>query len=68
MSTVLKRNPRGVLPQVKGDCSDQVHSDQRVIVIAKLEAGPHVRRRKTLKGELESNTRKPWDLVGKLAL
>jgi hypothetical protein len=33
--------------------------------MASLEAGPHERQPKMLKGELESNTRKPRDLVKK---
>jgi hypothetical protein len=38
-----------------------------VLVMARQEAGPHERWPKMLKGELENNSRKPWDLVGKLA-
>jgi hypothetical protein len=38
-----------------------------VLVMARQEAGHQERQPKTLKGELENNSRKPWDLVGKLA-
>jgi hypothetical protein len=36
-----------------------------VLVMARWEAGPHERWLKMLKGELENNSRKPRDLVGK---
>jgi hypothetical protein len=38
-----------------------------VLVMARWEAGPHERWLKMLKGELENNSRKPRDLVGKQA-
>jgi hypothetical protein len=38
-----------------------------VLVMAKQEAGPLERQLKTLKGELENNSRKPRDLIRKLA-
>jgi hypothetical protein len=44
-----------------------VHSDQMVLVMARQEAGPYERWPKTLKGQLEDSSRKPRDLVGKLA-
>ncbi len=39
-STVLKDTQRGILQQAKGDCLDQVHSNQMVLVMARQEAGP----------------------------
>jgi hypothetical protein len=38
-----------------------------VLVMVRQEAGPRERQPKTLKGELENNSRKPRDLVRKLA-
>jgi hypothetical protein len=38
-----------------------------VLIIARQEAGPCEKWPKMLKGELENNSRKPRDLVGKLA-
>jgi hypothetical protein len=38
-----------------------------VLVIARQEARPDEWQPKTLKGELENNSRKPRDLVGKMA-
>jgi hypothetical protein len=38
-----------------------------VLVMAKQEAGPRERQPKTLKGELENNSRKPGNLIRKLA-
>jgi hypothetical protein len=38
-----------------------------VLVIVRRKAGPHERRIKTLKGELENNSRNPTGLVGKKA-
>jgi hypothetical protein len=38
-----------------------------VLVMVRLEAGPRERWPKTVKGELENNYRKPWELVRKLA-
>jgi hypothetical protein len=46
------------------------HLDQMVLVMARQEARPCERQPKTPKGERESwknNSRKPKDLVGKLA-
>ncbi len=37
-----------------------------VLVMARWDAGPHERQPKAIKGELENNSRKPRDLVGKL--
>jgi hypothetical protein len=38
-----------------------------VLMMARQEAGPPERWPKTLKGKLEKNSRKPGDLVRKLA-
>jgi hypothetical protein len=38
-----------------------------ILVMASREAGPYEMRPKALKGVLENNSRKPRDLVGKLA-
>jgi hypothetical protein len=38
-----------------------------VLVMARLEAGPHERWPRVLKRELENNSRDPRDLVRKLA-
>jgi hypothetical protein len=38
-----------------------------VLLMARREAGPHERWPKALKGELENNSRKPRDLIGKMA-
>ncbi len=43
------------------------HSDKMVLAMARGEAGPRERWPKTLQGELENNSRKPGDLVRKLA-
>jgi hypothetical protein len=43
-------------------------SDQMVLLIARRQAGPCERQPQALKGELENNSRKPRDLVGKLTL
>jgi hypothetical protein len=43
-----------------------VHSDLMVLVLARRKAVPRERWPKRLKGELENNSRKPSDLVGKL--
>jgi hypothetical protein len=53
--------------KAKGECSDLVHSDQIVLVMVRQEAGPHEKQPKTLKRELENNSRKLRDLVRKLA-
>jgi hypothetical protein len=53
------------LSYLKGSHHAQIHSDQMVLVMARGEAGPRERWTKTLKGELENNSRKPRDLVGK---
>jgi hypothetical protein len=50
--------------QAKGYCPDGVHSDQMVLIKANREAGPCKRWSKSLKGEVENNSRKPRDLVG----
>jgi hypothetical protein len=55
MSTLLKRHLGGILLQAKGDYLDQVRSDQMFLGKVRLEAGPHDRQSKTLKGELEHN-------------
>jgi hypothetical protein len=39
-----------------------------VLMLVSKEDGPPERRLKTLKGELENNSRKPRDLIVKLAL
>jgi hypothetical protein len=67
MPTVLKRHSMGTLRKDKGDCSDCVHSDQKVLVISKQEAGPHERWPRMLKGDMENNSTKPRHLVAKLA-
>ncbi len=41
----------------------QVHSDKMGFVMTRQEARPHKRWPKTLKGQLENNSRKPRDLV-----
>jgi hypothetical protein len=51
-STVLKRHSRGILPQAKGGCSDQVHSDQMVLGIVRQEAAPQERQPKVLQTKL----------------
>jgi hypothetical protein len=56
----------GTLWQDKGDCSDCVHSDQKVLVMVKQEAEPHERWPRMLKGDMENNSTKPSDLVAKL--
>jgi hypothetical protein len=38
-----------------------------VLIMVRREAEPHERPPKTLKGEVENNSRNPRDLVGKLA-
>jgi hypothetical protein len=38
-----------------------------VLTMVRREAGPHERLPKTLEGKLENNSRKPRDLIGKLA-
>jgi hypothetical protein len=38
------------------------HTDQIVLMMARLEAGPSVKRPKTLKGEMENNCIKLSDL------
>jgi hypothetical protein len=38
-----------------------------VLVMVRKEPRPHERQPKTLRGELENNSRKPRDLVRKLA-
>jgi hypothetical protein len=38
-----------------------------VLMMARCKAGSHERWPKTLKGELENNSWKPRDLIGKLA-
>jgi hypothetical protein len=45
--------------------SSQLRSD--FLMMARQEAVPHKRQPKALKGELENNSRKPRDLVGKLS-
>ncbi len=57
MSTVVKRHSRGILLQDKGDCSDQVHSDQMVLRTVRWEAGPLKRRPKGYLELLETNSR-----------
>jgi hypothetical protein len=51
----------------QGGSQAQVHSDQIVLMMARQEAGPHERRPKAHKEELENNSRKPRDPVGKQA-
>jgi hypothetical protein len=81
MSTILKRHSRGIFAASQGGTVQiksteirlfsghqaRVHSDQRVLVMARREAGPCERWPKTLKGKLKNNSRKPRDLVGNLA-
>jgi hypothetical protein len=52
MPTVLKRHSKGILLQAKGDCSNQVHSDQMVLGKARQEAGTQKRQLKVLKTKL----------------
>ncbi len=64
----LKRQPKILKAKLtQGDHEARVYSDQMVLVIVRLEAAPHERQSKTLKGELENNSRNPRDLIGKLA-
>ncbi len=62
-----KKTLNGNCSKDKGDCSDCVHSDQKALVMAKQEAGPHERWPRMLKGDMENNSTKPRDLVAKLA-
>jgi hypothetical protein len=52
MSTILKKHSRGILQQPKGNCPDQVHSDQMVLGTVIQEAGLCERWRKMLKTKL----------------
>jgi hypothetical protein len=45
-----------------------VHFDQMVLLMARQEAGPRMRWLKILKGELENNSRKLWNLVRKTGI
>jgi hypothetical protein len=55
------------LSQLKSDHQAQVHSDQMILMMVRREAGPHERRPKAPKGELENISRNPRDPVRKLA-
>ncbi len=52
MSSILKKHSREILLPAKGNCSDQVLSDQMVLGTIMWEAGPQKRRPKPLKAEL----------------
>ncbi len=63
-----EREPKALKTKLaRGGHQVQVHSDQIILVMVRFEAGPFERWSKMLKGELENNSRKPRDLVGKLA-
>jgi hypothetical protein len=63
----LKRGAaQGTQNWAKWDYYTQVHSDQMLLVMVRQETGHRERRLKTLKGELENNSRKPRDLIRKL--
>jgi hypothetical protein len=51
--------------KAKGDYQARVHSNQMVLTIVWREAGPVARWPKTLKWELENNSRQPKDLTEK---
>jgi hypothetical protein len=52
----------------QGGHQARVHSDKMVLMMARQEAGPRDEWwTKTLKKKLENSSRKPRDLVGKLA-
>jgi hypothetical protein len=48
----LKRISRGKLHKAKGDCLNQVYSDQMVLRTVRQEAGPRKRREKALNTKL----------------
>jgi hypothetical protein len=50
-----------------GGHQTQAHSEQIVLMMARWEATPHEKRTKGLKRDLESYSKKPSELVGKLA-
>jgi hypothetical protein len=51
MSTILKTHSRGILLKAKGNCSDEVHSDQMVLGTVRKEPGPQKRHSKVLKAK-----------------
>jgi hypothetical protein len=51
----------------QGGHQARFYSDQMVLVMTRQEAGPQGRQAERLKGELKNNSRKPRDLVRKLA-
>ncbi len=50
-----------------GGHQTQVHSDQIVLMMSRWEARPYERHPKGLERDLESYSKKPSELVGKLA-
>jgi hypothetical protein len=64
----LERWPKMLkMKPAQGGHEAGVHSDQMILMMARREAGPCERLSKTPKVELENNSRKPRDLVRKLA-